>query len=156
MQVRLHTWSLQTTENPVTCSKSFLNSWRPCGDYRRLNLVTTPDRYPVLNVQDLASQLTGCTIFSKLDLTIGYYRMRISLGYQVPMAPEDVPKTAVATPFGLYEFLRMPFGLCNAGQTFQRLMDHVCAGLNLTFVYLDDVLIVSPDPATHIRHSRLV
>ena len=123
-------------------------SWRPCGDYRRLNLVTTPDRYPVPNVHDLASQLTGCTIFSKLDLTKGYY--------QVPMAREDVPKTAVVTPLGLFAFLRMPFGLRNSGQTFQRLMDHIYAGLNFAFVYLDDALIANPDPVTHICHLRLV
>ena len=129
--------------NPLHMVPKSDGSWRPCGDYGRLNLVTTPDRYPVPNVQDLASQLTGCTIFSKLDLTKGYY--------QVPKAPEDEPKTAVVTPFGLFEFLRMPFGLRNAGQTFQQLMDHICAGLHFAFVYLDDVLIASPDLATHIR-----
>ena len=87
-------------------------SWRPCGDYRRLNTITTPDRYLVPNVQDMAAQLAGCTIFSKLDLEKGYH--------QVPMHSADVPKTVVITPFGLYEFLKMPFGLHNAGQTFQR------------------------------------
>ena len=123
-------------------------TWRTCGDYRRLNNVTKPDRYPVPNVQDLSSRLAGCTVFSKLDLEKGYY--------QVPMLPEDVPKTAVVTPFGLFEFLKMPFGLRNAGQTFQRLMDQVCSGLNFTFVYLDDVLISSPDGPSHIKHLRLI
>ena len=70
------------------------------------------------------------------------------------MSPEDVNKTAVVTPFGLWEFLKMPFGLCNAGQTFQRLMDQVCAGLTFTFVYLDDVL-VSRGPS-QIQHLRLI
>jgi hypothetical protein len=77
-------------------------SWRPCGDYRRLNLVTQPDKYPVPNIQDLSSRLHGCTVFSKLDLRKGYY--------QIPMAAADVPKTAVITPFGLFKFLRMPLG----------------------------------------------
>ena len=71
------------------------------------------------------------------------------------MVSVDVPKTAFVTLFGMFEFLRMPFGLRNASQTFQRLMDHICVGLNFTFVYLD-VLIASPDPATHIRHFHLV
>ena len=123
-------------------------TWRTCGDYRRLNNVTKPDRYPVPNVQDLSSRLAGCTVFSKLDLEKGYY--------QAPMLPEDVPKTAVVTPFGLFEFLKMPFGLRNAGQTFQRLMDQVCSGLNFTFVYLDDVLVSSPDGPSHIKHLRLI
>ena len=75
--------------------------WRPCGDYRRLNDATTPDRYPVPHIQD----------FSKVDLVREYH--------QVPVHPADVPKTAVVTPFGLFEFLRMPFGLKNAAQSFQ-------------------------------------
>jgi cytoskeleton-associated protein 5 len=80
-------------------------SWRPCGDYRRLNTVTTPDKYPLPNLQDLSSQLHGAAVFSKLDLEKGYY--------QVPMQPADVPKTAIITPFGLFEFNYMPFGLRN-------------------------------------------
>jgi len=86
-------------------------TWRPCGDFRRLNLQTTPDHYTCPNMADLTSRLEGCTIFSKLDLRKGYH--------QVPMDPESLRKTAIITPFGLFEFLRMPFGLCNAGQTFQ-------------------------------------
>ncbi len=87
-------------------------------------------------------------MFSKLDLRKGYY--------QVPVRAEDIPKTAVITPFGLWEFLRMPFGLKNAGQSFQRLMDQLMAGLDFVFVYLDDILIASPDQQTHLHHLRLV
>jgi hypothetical protein len=82
--------------------------------------------------------------FSKIDLQKGYL--------QVPVAAEDVPKTAIITPFGLFEFLRMPFWLKNDGMTFQRLMDSILNGLSFVFVYLDDILIASPRQESHRRH----
>ena len=123
-------------------------SWRPCGDFRRLNLVTTADKYPVPNLADFSHHLEDCTIFSKLDLKNGYL--------QVPLAAEAIPKTALITPFGLWEFLRMPFGLKNAGMTFQRFMDQVFNGLNFAFVYIDDVLVASRDRKEHVQHLREV
>jgi hypothetical protein len=123
-------------------------SWRPCGDYRRLNNVTTPDKYPLPNMQDLSTFLHGSTIFSKLDLTKGYH--------QVPMNKDDIPKTAIITPFGLYEFLYMPFGLANAAQTFQRLMDSIFRSFPFMFVYLDDILIFSSSHSQHLSHLKKV
>ncbi len=123
-------------------------SWRPCGDFRRLNLVTEPDVYPLPNMLDFADRLSGCTVFSKIDLRKGYW--------QVPVRPEDRPKTAVITPFGLFEFLRMPFGLRNAGSSFQRMMDRVFAGLPFAYCYLDDLRIASPDFTSHQQHLRAV
>ena len=135
--------------SPCTCeSQKPCGGWRVCGDYRRLNTLTTDDRYPVRNLQDFNSDLRGKTIFSKVDLLKGYH--------QIPVNPSDVKKTAVITPFGLFIFPRCPFGLKNAGQDFQRLMDKILGEIPHVFVYLDDILIASSSKEEHLQDLETV
>ena len=138
--------------------------WRPCFDYRALNNGTIPDcypilnralnngtipdRYPIPNIQDFTASLHGTKIFTKIDLVRAYN--------QIPVEPSDIPKTAVIMAFGLFEFVRMPFGLRNAAQTFQRFIDEVLRGLDFCFGYIDDILIASTTPAEHLQHLRSV
>lgn len=121
---------------------------RPCGDYRALNARTLEDRYPVPNIQEFTSQLSGSTVFSRID--------HVKAFHQIPVHPDDIPKTAIITPFGLFEYVQMPFGLWNAAQTFQRFIEEVLRGLPFCFAYIDDLLIASPDEATHKLHLQQV
>ena len=132
--------------SPLHLVKKADGTWRPCGDFRQLNIQSKPDRYSCPNIGDLSAKLAGCHVFSKLDLRKGYH--------QVPVREADIHKTAVVTPFGLFEFLRMPFGLRNAGQTFQRMMDEILAGLDYCFVYYDDILVGSRSVEEHRIHLQ--
>jgi hypothetical protein len=121
---------------PVVLAKKKDGSLRFCVDYRGLNAATTPDRHPIPNVQDLLREIQGNTWFATIDLRSGFW--------QVPLRGEDKEKTAFAVPgAGLWQFTRMPFGLCNASATFQRMMERVLEGLPFENcrVYIDDILV---------------
>ena len=135
---------------PVLFVKKKDGSLRFCVDYRALNKITERNCYPLPRIDELLDRLHGATIFTKLDLRSGYW--------QVPIATDDVPKTAFKTRYGQFEFLVMPFGLCNAPATFQALMNRVLAQYvdDFVLVYLDDILIFSRSRAEHERHVRLV
>ena len=108
---------------------------RLCVDYRSLNKVTIKNKYPLPKIEDLFDQLNGAKVFSKIDLRSGYYQLKIR--------PEDIPKTAFVTRYGLYECTVMPFELTNAPSYFMYLMNKVFMEYldNFVIVFIDDILI---------------
>ncbi|GBN25236.1 Retrovirus-related Pol polyprotein from transposon 297 [Araneus ventricosus] len=121
-----------------------------CVDYRKLNEITIKDSYPLPRIDDTLDALNGSQWFSTLDLKSGYW--------QVEIQPEDKEKTAFTTGQGLWQFKVMPFGLCNAPATFERLMVTVLRGLTseACLVYLDDIIIVGRTFQEHLNNIRQV
>ena len=120
--------------SPVVLVKKKSGDLRFCVDYRRLNAVTRKDIFPLPRIDDLLDQLSRRCVFSTLNARSGYWQIRDEESSQ--------PKTAFVTMDGLYEFRVMPFGLCNAPATFQRVIQKVLAGLNeFCSVHIDDILV---------------
>ncbi|XP_063054453.1 uncharacterized protein LOC134448729 [Engraulis encrasicolus] len=124
-------------------------SVRFCNDYRKLNAVSEFDAYPMARVDDMVDALGQARFLTTLDLTKGYW--------QVPLTPASKEKTAFATPGGLYQYTRLPFGLHGAPATFQRLMDRVLTPhKRYAAAFLDDVVIQSPDWDSHLPRVQAV
>ncbi|WUR05035.1 endonuclease [Vairimorpha necatrix] len=125
-------------------------TWRMCVDYRGLNSITVKDAYMTPRIDEIFDSLSTATIFTILDATSGFH--------QIPLQEEDKEKTAFSYRGKLYEFNRMPFGLCNAPATFQRAMDNIFRKENHNFVipYLDDIIIYSRNKEEHKKHVRIV
>lgn len=123
---------------------------RICVDYRELNKRTEKNGYPLPLPDEVQDRLQNSKVFSKLDCRKGFW--------QVPIAPEDCCKTAFSPGpgLGLYEFLRLPFGLSGSPGTFQCLMDRVLRGLHFAMVYIDDILIYSENEKNHKQHLKQV
>ena len=124
---------------------------RLCIDYRKLNLSTIKDAHAIPRIDDTLHLLVGAKLFSKLDLKCNYW--------QVELKKDDKAKTAFQVePLGFYECNRMPFGLCNAPATFQRLMERCMVDMNLRdcLIYLDDIIIFSSTFDEHLGHLEAV
>ena len=135
---------------PVLFSKKKDKILRLCIDYQQLNRVTIKNRYRFPRIDDLFYQLRGARVYSKIDLHIGYYQLRVR--------EKDIPKTALRTRYGHFEFTVMPFGLMNAPATFMDLMHRVFHPSldRFVVVYVDDILIYSETEEDHEDHLRVV
>ncbi|XP_047478502.1 uncharacterized protein LOC125031660 [Penaeus chinensis] len=119
---------------------------RLCTDYRKLNKVTIPDSYPLPLIEELVDSIGQAKFITKIDMQKGYYQIGLTDNAKII--------SAFITPFGLYNYTVMPFGMCNAPATFQRAINYTIQGLEGVKSYLDDLLVISDSWDVHIRRLR--
>ena len=136
--------------SPIVVVRKKNGDIRLCCDFRGINLKTRRDKFPLPKIEESLDALGGAKFFSSLDLASGYH--------QVAMAEEDIEKTAFVCPYGLFEWMRLPFGLCNAPSTFQRFIQKAMHGylFDILLAYLDDILVYSTDFQQHLSDLQKV
>jgi Reverse transcriptase (RNA-dependent DNA polymerase) len=144
----------QQVIEPATCERASPivlvpkpdGTLRFCVDYRRLNMITVPDTYPLPRMDECIDSLGDAVVFTILDCNSGYW--------QIPVHPGDRDKTTFTSHYGTYRFLWLPFGLRNAPATFQRAIDIILSGVKwkTCLVYLDDVIVFSGSRSAHLAH----
>jgi hypothetical protein len=145
---------IRPSSSPWGCPAIFVKkkdgTLRMCVDYRPLNAVTVKNKYPLPRIDTLFDQLAGAKVFSKIDLRSSYHQIKIR--------PQDIPRTAFSTRYGLYEYLVMSFGLTNAPAFFMYLMNSVFMPEldKFVIVFIDDILIYSKNDEEHTCHLRIV
>ena len=117
-------------------------------NYRALSKVTRKFTWPIPKVEDISSKLNGAKYFTTLDLRAGYHH--------IPLDCSSIPKTAYISPFGKYEYIKVPFGLAQALGYFQELMTGILKDFHFTIAYLDNIIIFSKTPEEHLSHIKKV
>ena len=135
---------------PLVAAPKKNNTIRWCVDYRKLNFFTVRDAFSLPNIDDNLARLSNAEIFSTLDGSGAFH--------VIPIKESDRPKTAFSTPYGLYQYTRMPFGLCNGPASYSRLIQLALTGIPLTVAlpYLDDIIIISKDVESHFKNLELI
>jgi hypothetical protein len=150
LQTGLISPSTSPSASPVLLVQKKDRTWCFCVDYRRLNSITTKNKFPMPLIEEILDELHGSKFFSRLDFRAGFHQVR--------MSAEDEFKTAFKTHHGRYQFKVMPFGLCNAHATFQCIINSVLAPFlrNFVIVFMDDILVYSSSLEAHVEHLRAV
>lgn len=135
---------------PKKQDSSGVKKYRMVIDYRKLNEVTKPDRYPIPEITDILANLGDQMYFSTLDLKSGFH--------QIPLRESDIEKTAFSVKNGKFEFTRLPFGLRNASAIFQRALDDILRNHigKRCYVYIDDILVFGKSKEEHIANLEII